>query len=66
MITALTIDRVTGDGKYADVLDVCQELANGDYGSATNALIVMVRQSPLFKRTAQKAATNQAIEASSA
>lgn len=51
MISKLTIDRATGDGKYADVLDVAERLANGDYGSATNAVVVMIRQSPLFAET---------------
>lgn len=50
-INAITIDRETGNGKYADVLDVCETLGNTDYGSASNALLVMIRQSRLFQRT---------------
>lgn len=51
MIQSIALDRVTGDGKYIDVIDVCEILANGDYGSAANALAVMARQSPLFRQT---------------
>lgn len=51
MINGVTIDRQTGDGKYADVLDVAEHLGRGDQGSAANALAVMVRQSPMFLAT---------------
>lgn len=48
MIQKIEIDRQTGNGKYGDVLDAAEQLAAGDYGSAVNALAVMVRKSPLF------------------
>jgi hypothetical protein len=48
MIQNVAIDRRTGNGKYDDVLDACEALAAGDYGSAANAACVMIRQSPLF------------------
>ena len=51
---AITIDRQTGHGKYADVLDAADELARGDYGSATNAIAVMVRQSDLYREAIAK------------
>jgi hypothetical protein len=54
MISAVTIDRATGDGKYGDVLDIAEVLAKKDHGSATNAIAVMVRQSFLFRRTRQR------------
>ena len=47
----VTLDRKTGDGRYEDVIDVCEVLADGDLGSSANALAVMARQSPLFKKT---------------
>ncbi len=49
MITAITIDRTTGDGKYTDIIDTAELLGDEDYGSAVNAIAVMVRQSPLFQ-----------------
>ncbi len=48
MIESVMIDRQTGSGKYADVLDAAEKLGDGDYGSAANALAVMARQSRLF------------------
>lgn len=48
-INSILLDREAGNGKYADVIDVATRLGNGSYGSATNALAVMVRQSRLFK-----------------
>ena len=47
----MTIDRRSGGGKYADVIDAADRLGRGDFGSASNALVVMVRQSELFKTT---------------
>lgn len=54
MLGTVTIDRRTGNGKYGDVLDVCSDLAVGDYGSTVNALVVMARQSPLFAETQER------------
>jgi hypothetical protein len=54
MMTAVAITRETGDGKYADVLDVIEALAEGDYGSGSNAAVVMIRQSDLYKETIKK------------
>lgn len=51
MINGVTIDRQTGDGKYADVLDVAEDLGLRTCGSAANAIAVMVRESPLFSKT---------------
>jgi len=47
----ITIDRVVGDGKYSELLDVCKFLADTYYGSGTNALFVLATQSKLFKDT---------------
>ena len=46
---AINITR--GTDRQDELLDVCHRLAQGDYGSATNALIVIARQSPLFQET---------------
>ena len=54
----VAMDRRTGEGKYNDVIDVCEELGRGDYGSATNALAVMARQSPLFSETVARLKKN--------
>lgn len=51
MGNVLTLIRGQADGKYDDVLDVAEVLARGNYGSVVNANAVMVRQSPLFKKT---------------
>ena len=51
MLTQIGINRETGNGKYGDVLDVAEALGNGDYGTAANAVVVMARQSPLFRET---------------
>lgn len=51
MLLQISIERKSGEGKYVDVLDVAEALADGDYGSARNALAVMARQSPLFRET---------------
>lgn len=51
VLQSVLIDRRVGDGKYRDVIDVCEALAAEDYGSAPNALLVMVRKSPLFQET---------------
>lgn len=48
MITALHLDRSTV--KYNDILDVAEKLGAGVYGNASNALAVMVRESPLFQK----------------
>lgn len=54
MINGVTIDRQTGDGKYADVLDVAEHLGLRKCGSAANAIAVMVRQSRLFSKTSDQ------------
>ena len=51
MADAITINRARSSGKHGDILDVAEYLGSGIYGSATNALVVMCRQSPLFKAT---------------
>ena len=48
------ISRTTGPGRYTDIIDVCEELAKGDAASGGNAIAIMVRQSPLFRRTLAK------------
>ncbi len=51
MIQSIVIDRNTKDGEYATIVDVCEFLAADKLGSATNAAAVMMRSSPLFKKT---------------
>ena len=62
MLSGITLDRRKGNGKYADVLDVAERLAQGDYATATNAFVVMVRQSLLFRATLQKMQTEKRDE----
>lgn len=50
-IDSILLQRGVRDGKYDELLDVSEFLGEGDYGSAPNALAVMVRQSPLFQST---------------
>jgi len=54
MLTSVMIERRTGGGKYGNVLDAAELLAAGDYSSAANAVVVMARQSPLFRETMEK------------
>ncbi len=63
MMVQVALNRKDAGGRYGDVLDVCERLAgpSGDYGSATNALFVMVRQSPLFKTEFEKIQAERAI-----
>jgi len=64
MLEDLRMSRDVGDGKYGDVLDAAEELGAGDYGSATNALAVMARQSQLYiEATARIAARREAEKA---
>jgi diphthamide biosynthesis methyltransferase len=53
-IQAITVTRVTGNGKNTELLDVCEELGKGDFGSPTNALIVLARKSDLYQETVEK------------
>ena len=51
MLRQIAVDRSVGDGtRNGEVLDAAEHLGNADYGSATNALVVMARQSPLFEK----------------
>lgn len=52
---AITIQRGRKGGAYDDILTVAQSIER-DYGSATNAIAVMVRQSPLYQEAAAKLA----------
>jgi hypothetical protein len=61
MIRSINIDRVASPDRYGDVLDVGERLQR-DYGSATNAIAYMVRQSDLFKQTWAKIETERAEE----
>lgn len=63
-IDAVTIKREgKGDGRYGDLLDVAEALAAGDYGSASNAVLVMARQSPLFQATLAELRKAEPVEA---
>ena len=63
MIQNVVLDRATGGGRYEDVIDVCEALAAGDYGSSANALAVMARQSPLFEKTVKNNGASKTNEA---
>ncbi len=52
MLTALNLSRSLG--RYDDILDVAEKLGSETYGSASNALAVMVRESPLFQAALKK------------
>ena len=54
MIQMITIGRDVGDGKYDDIVDVCEYLGDGQYGTATNALVQIVRNSPTFQDAVEK------------
>lgn len=51
MLTHLYVSREAENRRDVDVLDVCEVLSLGDFGTANNALMAMVRTSPLFKKT---------------
>lgn len=48
------IDRVTRGGLYAELIDVCEYLAGQDYSSASNALYVLAKQSPLYQQAVEE------------
>ena len=48
MLTQIAIDRATGEGRYGDVLDVL-EFLRGTYGTASNAAVQLIRESPKFQ-----------------
>jgi len=52
----MSIERaeIRGRERYGDVLDVIEALADGDYGSGSNAIAVLVRRSPLYDETLAK------------
>ena len=53
----ILLDPKTAEGKYSDVIETARWLANeGDYGTAPNALAVMVRESDTFRRAQRKIA----------
>jgi hypothetical protein len=54
MLKKLTIERDTGNGKYGDVLDVCEALAIRPYGTAPNAACELIRQSAEFQEALEK------------
>jgi len=54
MLTQVAVNRATGEGRYEDVIDVAEYLGESVYGSASNALVAMCRQSHLFQETKRK------------
>lgn len=60
---AVTVDRTTGNGKYADVIDVCDRLSER-FGSAANALVQIARESPIYQDAVQELAKAQPESAS--
>jgi len=53
------IDRVTRGGLYAELIDVCEHLASQDYSSASNALYVLAKQSPLYQQAVKELTKKQ-------
>lgn len=51
MASTIQLDRKTADGKYIELLEVCEHLARTQCGSAVNALWVMACQSDLYAAT---------------
>ena len=62
MLSAITIERITGDGKYKDVLDALDVLSDR-YGSAVNAANVLIRAHPEFPAALKVAKERQAVPA---
>lgn len=54
MLRQIAVSRDVGDGRRSDVLDVAEYLGERDYGTAANALVVMVRDSAIFQKTLPK------------
>jgi hypothetical protein len=50
-IQQISFTRGVADDRWADILDVAERLADGDLHNATNAAAVMVRSSPLYRKT---------------
>lgn len=61
----ITLDRASGSGRYADVIDVCDHLRN-KYGSPTNALAQLARQSDEFRQALQDARDGKQADPSAA
>jgi len=53
MLNNINLRRDTDDGKYADVLDVCEFISSIDDRSASSALAAMVRASPTYAKVAK-------------
>ena len=51
MLTHLYVSRDDVNKRDADVLDVCEVLSIGTFGTPNNALMAMVRESKLFLET---------------
>lgn len=47
---AITVNRLVGNGKYSDVIDIAEVLASEDLGTPANAIAVMVRESDRFRK----------------
>lgn len=45
----IQISRETDSGRYAEIIDVCDFAAKQVYGSASNALCAIIKNSELFK-----------------
>lgn len=54
MLSAVVLDRRVRGGKFCDVIDVADVLAEGDLHTPANAIAVMCRQSSLFAETVAK------------
>lgn len=57
MLECVQIGKTAASGRYRDVIEVCEFLGH-TYGSPTNALAVMARDSKIFKDAWAKMARN--------
>ena len=53
MVRVINIDRATGNGRYADVLDVL-EFMKDEFGSATNSAVQCIRASEIYQEAKLK------------
>lgn len=61
-LTAITLNREVGNGKYADVIDIAEILASGELGTPANAIAVCVRESPRGKAVQQGKSAGESSE----
>ncbi len=63
MRIGIALNRRSGHHRNDDVLDVCEHLSQGIYGTKTNALLQLVLESPTFQKTLAELKAAQAKDA---